>query len=59
MFSLFLSVCIDVKFLLLAGVADSFLTQRISSQAITEHMGVMHFYPLHGYIFLKSPHCDG
>lgn len=53
MFSLFPSICIDVKSLLLAGVAVSLLTQSSFRQTITEHEGVM-LFP--GCILLKSLH---
>lgn len=57
MFSLSFSICVDVKCLLLAGVAVSFLTQSILRQTTTKHVGVMHCGLLHGCILLKSQSC--
>lgn len=38
-----LSLCVDVKCLLLAGAAVSFLTQNIFGQPITDHVPGMNF----------------
>lgn len=43
-----LSLCVDVKCLLLAGAAVSFLTQNIFGQAITDHVPVMNLGLFHG-----------